>query len=58
MKAHEKRKVYRTWCARQLRAGLIPDPSTGNWVKGGNVPDSTRHNLLHCAHPYAKRKGA
>lgn len=57
MKALEKRKSYRRYCARQLRKGLVPDPSTGNWVTGAGFPESTRHNLAHCAHPGARRSG-
>lgn len=56
MKAHEKRKFYRQACARKLRAGLAPN-SQGEWGKHGSVPDSIKHHLQHCAHPYAKRKG-
>lgn len=57
MKALEKRKSYRRYCARQLRKGLVPDPSTGNWGNGAGFPESTRQNLQACAHPHARRKG-
>lgn len=56
MKAHEKKKAYRQWCARQLRKGLAPN-AEGVFGKHPGVPDSTKHHLAHCAHPYATRSG-
>lgn len=56
MKAHEKQKATRVGWARQMRAGLVNDPSTGNWVKATHA--STGHDNYHGCHPYAKRKGA
>lgn len=57
MKAHEKKKFYRQFCARQLRAGLLPDPASGNWGSGAGYPESTRRNCKEGAHPTARRMG-
>lgn len=56
MKAHDKRKATKVGWARQMRAGFINDPSTGNWVKGSSTNAMTLHNYHGC-HPHARRKG-
>lgn len=42
MKAHEKKKWYRLFCAKQIKKGAIPDAATGNW--NGSAPNTT---VLH-----------
>lgn len=57
MRAHDRKKQYRVWCARQIRRGLIPSSSTGLWGGAGGVPQTTVGHLRAGCHPGAKRKG-
>jgi hypothetical protein len=50
MKAHEKKKAYRLYCSKRLKAGEAPDPATGNWGSNKNCSLSTQSSLRDGAH--------
>lgn len=56
MRAYDRKKFYRQFCARQLRKGLTADPQSGNWGKNA-CPTTTAHNLQQGAHVNKRRSG-